>query len=55
MAGEKLAEEAQAIDPRARFVRGRSPVGKDWNDCLKERERAYIRTLGMGRESCRGR
>jgi phage/plasmid primase-like uncharacterized protein len=45
-AGEKLAAKIADLAGMATMVRDRSPVGKDWNDCLQERERDYIETLG---------
>jgi len=44
-AGEKLAAKIAALAEKARVVRDPSPVGKDWNDCLKDREREYIESL----------
>jgi hypothetical protein len=44
-AGEKLAAKIADLAGRATVVRDRSRVGKDWNDCLQERERDYIESL----------
>jgi hypothetical protein len=42
--GEKLAAEVRALSGTD-LTRACSPIGKDWNDCLKERERDYICAL----------
>jgi DNA primase len=44
-AGEKLAVKIADLAGRATVIRDRSPVGKDWNDCLQEHERDYIESL----------
>jgi Toprim-like len=44
-AGDKLADQVRAIGG-AEFSRSCSPIGKDWNDCLRELEHDYIRGLG---------
>lgn len=44
-AGEKLAVKIGDLAGSATVVRHRSPVGKDWNDCLQDREEEYIRSL----------
>jgi DNA primase len=43
-AGDRLAADVRGL-AGAQFTRACSPIGKDWNDCLKERERDYIRSL----------
>jgi hypothetical protein len=53
-AGDRLADQVRAIGG-PEFVRACSPIGKDWNDCLTERERHYIRALGLARSLSRGR
>jgi hypothetical protein len=52
-AGEKLAADVRAL-AGAELARACSPIGKDWNDCLKERERDYIRNLERALGRCRG-
>lgn len=52
-AGENLAAQVRALGG-ADFSRVRTPIGKDWNDCLKARERDYIRSLGSTRGLDRG-
>jgi Toprim-like/Protein of unknown function (DUF3991) len=44
-AGERLATQIAELAAGAIVVRDPSPIGKDWNDCLQERERDYIRSL----------
>lgn len=51
--GEKLAAEVRLL-AGSELTRSCSPIGKDWNDCLKERERDYIRALSRSRGSYRG-
>jgi hypothetical protein len=43
--GERLAAKIRELAGTVAVARERSPVGKDWNDCLQERERDYIRSL----------
>jgi hypothetical protein len=52
-AGEKLADEVRALGG-AEFSRLRSPIGKDWNDCLQSREREYIQQIGRPASRSRG-
>ncbi len=54
VAGDKLTEQVRAIGG-AEFSRLCPPIGKDWSDCLQERERDYIRALGPARRPSRGR
>ncbi len=51
--GDKLASEVRAL-AGAELTRACSPIGKDWNDCLKDRERDYIRSLPRSRRRDRG-
>jgi hypothetical protein len=51
--GEKLASEVRALSG-AELTRACSPIGKDWNDCLRERERDFIRALPRSRGLGRG-
>ncbi|MCY1003966.1 toprim domain-containing protein [Myxococcus sp. MISCRS1] len=57
--GDKLAatckEIAAAVNPRIRVERAVPSIGKDWNDELKAREQAYIRTVEMHRRRAVGR
>jgi hypothetical protein len=54
-AGDKLAAAVESVARGATIERERSSVGKDWNDALKQRERAYIaecllkRSVGLDR------
>jgi hypothetical protein len=52
--GDKLAAEVRAV-AGADLTRAYPPIGKDWNECLKERERDYIRALGRSHGLRRGR
>jgi hypothetical protein len=54
LGGERLADQVRELGG-AEFVRVRSPIGKDWNDCLKKPERDYIRSLGSTRLPGQGR
>ena len=54
-AGEKLAAQIGALATGRAVRRHPSPIGKDWNDCLRARERDFIRSLGIERDTCRGR
>jgi hypothetical protein len=54
LGGEQLSDQVRELGG-PEFARMRSPIGKDWNDCLKERERDYIRDVGPTRGLCRGR
>jgi hypothetical protein len=50
--GDKLATEVEALVPGARFVRHsppKTPKGKDWNDVLKFKEQAFIRSQNRRR------
>jgi hypothetical protein len=49
VAGDKLAAAVAGIARGVAVERQRSPVGKDWNDALKHRERDYIASLVRGR------
>ncbi len=45
--GDRIADQLAGVAAGAGVTcrRHTSPVGKDWNDCLKRRERAFIRDL----------
>jgi hypothetical protein len=45
-AGERMAEQIATLAGAATVKRDASPIGKDWNDCLQEREHDFIRALG---------
>jgi hypothetical protein len=48
--GDKYATQITPLAVHRHVVRrDASPVGKDWNDCLKEHERQYIRSLSRHR------
>jgi len=49
--GDKYADRiaALAADTSVDIRRHATPIGKDWNDCLKERESEYIRSLAHHR------
>ncbi len=44
-AGDRMAEQIAALAGDAVVVRDASPIGKDWNDCLQDREHAFIRAV----------
>jgi hypothetical protein len=52
--GDKLAAEVRAL-AGADLLRACPPIGKDWNDCLKERERDYVRAVARSQGHNRGR
>jgi hypothetical protein len=49
--GDKLAEQVQTLTVVA-CERATSPLGKDWNDCLKVREREFISSLPTRKRQC---
>jgi hypothetical protein len=49
--GEHLARQVRELAPRA-CKRITSPIGKDWNDCLKERERSFIQAVSRRTGPC---
>jgi hypothetical protein len=51
-AGDDLAKQVRELSPGP-FERATSPVGKDWNDCLQARERAFIESLSRRSGLCR--
>jgi hypothetical protein len=53
-AGDALAAQVRALGG-ASFSRVTTPLGKDWNECLQEREREYLRQLRPDRGLSRGR
>ena len=50
-AGEHLARQVRGLAPRA-CQRITSPIGKDWNDCLEERERSFIQAVSRSTGPC---
>jgi hypothetical protein len=52
--GEKLAATVEGVATGRAISHERAPVGKDWNDALKHREREYIEALARGRSLDRG-
>jgi hypothetical protein len=48
--GEKLRTQVQAVAEGRALLRHAPPIGKDWNDTLKQVERDYIKTLDVRRE-----
>lgn len=47
--GDKLAAAVESVAEGIVLERERAPVGKDWNDTLKDQERNYIEALGRPR------
>lgn len=47
--GDKYAARIATFSTKVSFMRHASPIGKDWNDALKDHEREYIRSLSLGR------
>ncbi len=52
--GEDLARQVRELAPGP-FERVTSPIGKDWNDCLKARERAFIDETSRRSGACLSR
>jgi hypothetical protein len=52
--GEDLARQIRELAPGP-FERVTSPIGKDWNDCLKVRERAFIEETSRRPGACLSR
>jgi hypothetical protein len=48
--GDRIFDQLAALTGGRPLTRARSPVGKDWNDCLQAAEREYIRSLRRGPE-----
>jgi hypothetical protein len=48
--GDRIVDQLAALTGGRPLTRARSPVGKDWNDCLQAAEREYIRSLRRGLE-----
>ena len=44
-AGERMAQQIVGLAGDAPVMRDASPIGKDWNDCLQEREQDFIRAV----------
>ena len=44
-AGERMAQQIAGVAGDAAVLRDASPIGKDWNDYLQEREQAFIRAV----------
>ena len=49
--GDHLARQVRELAPRA-CQRVTSPIGKDWNDCLKKRERSFIQAVSRRTGPC---